>query len=117
VFLGLLRSASTDAVAAGMLREVLREGPLLALARAADETDPELRALLVGTQVVGLAMARHIIQVEPLASTPREVIERAIAPTIQRYLRGDIGTGAATSGSPREGVGEGSAGQPGRRPA
>ena len=45
---------------------------------------------LVGSQVVGLAMARHIVNVEPLASAPLEVLVRAIGPTIQRYLTGDL---------------------------
>lgn len=93
VFLGLVRSATTDAVAAEMFRNVLAEGPLLAMARAADEPDADLRALLVGSQLVGLAMARYIIKAEPLASTPPDVLARAIAPTIQRYLKGDIGRG------------------------
>ena len=34
--MGIVRSASTDPVAAGMMRRLLAEGPLLALARAID---------------------------------------------------------------------------------
>ncbi len=91
VFLGLIRSATTDPVAAEMFRKVLVEGPLLALARAAARPDADMRALLVGTQLVGLAMARYIIKAEPVASMSTEVLADAIAPTIQRYLKGDIG--------------------------
>ena len=63
---------------------------------SADGPDGDLRALLVGSQLVGLAMARYIITVEPLASAPPDVLARAIAPTIQRYLKGDIGAGPPT---------------------
>ncbi|HEU5110249.1 MAG TPA: hypothetical protein VFT95_17040 [Micromonosporaceae bacterium] len=31
-----------------------------------------------------------MIKLEPIASTPRETLVAAIAPTIQRYLTGDV---------------------------
>ncbi|MDA8238506.1 MAG: TetR family transcriptional regulator [Chloroflexi bacterium] len=90
LMLGLLRSAATDPVAAAMLRRVLAEGPFAAMARASDRPDADLRAALVGSQLVGLAMARYIVAVEPLASAPREVVARALGPTLQRYLVGEL---------------------------
>lgn len=95
LFLGVIRSAATDPVAAGMLRRILAEGPLAALAHASDRRDADLRAALVGSQMVGLAMARYIVAVEPLASAPREVIVRALGATIQRYLSGALSGGDA----------------------
>lgn len=91
LMLGVVRSAASDAVAADLLRRILAEGPFAALARAIDRPDADLRANLVGTQLVGLAMARYIIRVEPLASTPDEAVARAVGPAIQRYLFGDLG--------------------------
>ncbi len=91
LILGLVRSASTDEVAAAMLRRVLAEGPFFVLTRAIDLPDAPLRATLVGTQVVGLAMARYIVQVEPLASADVETVAKAVGPSIQRYLVGDLG--------------------------
>jgi AcrR family transcriptional regulator len=91
LMLGIVRSAATDPVAAGMFRQVLAEGPFLALARATDRPDADLRATLVGSQLVGLAMARYIVKVDPIASADREVLARAIGPTLQRYLTGDLG--------------------------
>jgi AcrR family transcriptional regulator len=91
LLLGIVRSATTDPVAAGMLRRVLAEGPFLAMARATDRHDADLRATLVGTQLVGLAMARYIVKVDPITSADREVLVRAIGPTLQRYLTGDLG--------------------------
>jgi AcrR family transcriptional regulator len=93
LLLGIVRSAATDPVAAGMLRRVLAEGPFLAMARATDLPDADLRATLVGTQLVGLAMARYIVKVDRIASADREVLVRAIGPTLQRYLTGDLGGG------------------------
>lgn len=91
LMLGIVRSAATDPVAAGMFRQVLAEGPFLAMAQATDRPDADLRATLVGTQLVGLAMARYIVKVDPLASADREVLVRAIGPTLQRYLTEDLG--------------------------
>ncbi len=95
LMLGIIRSATTDPVAAGMLRQDLAEGPLLALARAIDRPDAPLRAALAGAQLVGLMMARYVVGVEPLASAPRETIIGTIGPVIQRYLAGDLATSDA----------------------
>ena len=96
MLLGLLRSASSDPVAAAMLRRYLSEGPILALASASDRPDASLRAVLAGSQLIGLALARHVVRVEPLASASREHLAMAIGPTIQRYLAGDLGARETT---------------------
>jgi AcrR family transcriptional regulator len=90
LFMGILRSATTDRVAAGMLRQVLGDGPILALTAASDSPDAQLRATLAGSQIVGLLMARYVIGVEPLASIPPDEVARVIGPTLQRYLVGDL---------------------------
>ncbi len=90
LMLGIVRSAASDAVAAQLLRQILAEGPFAAIAKAIDRPDAELRATLVGSQLVGLAMARYIVGAEPLASAPVEVVARAVGPTIQRYLAGEL---------------------------
>jgi AcrR family transcriptional regulator len=91
LFMGILRSAATDPTAAAMLRQLVAEGPLYALTAASDRPNARLRATLAGSQIVGLAMARYVIAVEPLASADPDEVARAIGPTIQRYLNGDIG--------------------------
>jgi len=95
LIVGLVRSATTDPVAATMLRELLAAGPLLALTHAIDRPDARLRASLVGTQLIGLALARYVVAVEPLASAPIDDLVRAVGPTIQRYLTGDLARGEA----------------------
>jgi hypothetical protein len=76
-----------------MLRRLLAEGPFLALARAIDRPDAALRATLAGSQLIGLAMARYVVAVEPLASVSTETLVRALGPTVQRYLVGDLADG------------------------
>ncbi len=90
LLLGMVRSATTDPVAATMLRQLLEEGPLLALATALDRRDARLRASLAGSQFIGLLLARFVIGVEPLASVDRSAVISAVGPTIQRYLVGDL---------------------------
>jgi AcrR family transcriptional regulator len=99
LMLGVVRSASADPVAAALLRRVLVEGPFAAIARAIDRPDADLRATLVGSQLVGLAMARYIVQVEPLASAPPETVARAVGPAIQRYLVGELDEGGRAAGA------------------
>lgn len=84
--LGLLRSAMANEQAATMLREFLTSALLGRVAAALDLPDATLRANLVGTQMVGLAVLRYAVKVEPLASADHDTLAAAIGPTIQRYL-------------------------------
>jgi len=88
--LALVRSAVGDEHAAAMLREFITEEVLGQIAHRLGSPDAQLRATLVGSQIIGLAMARYIVKVEPLASAPATQVVEAIGPTLQRYLTGDI---------------------------
>jgi AcrR family transcriptional regulator len=88
--LALIRSAVGDERAAAMLREFITEEVLGQLAHRLGSPDARLRATLVGSQLIGLAMARYIIRVEPLASAPAVELAAAVGPTLQRYLTGDV---------------------------
>ncbi|TME84769.1 MAG: TetR/AcrR family transcriptional regulator [Chloroflexi bacterium] len=90
VIAGIVRSAAADPAAAAQLREIVIRQVLTPLAAALGRPDAELRATLAGSQMIGLAFARLIVRVEPLASAERERIVRAVGPTIQRYLTGDL---------------------------
>lgn len=50
------------------------------------------RASLVMSQLFGIAVARHLIKMEPIASMSRGELVAAVAPTVQRYLTGEIGS-------------------------
>lgn len=91
VVLGRIRSASSHPDAAALVREtVTRDVGRLVAALTDDE--PETRAALVGSQIVGLALARHVVRVEPLASLPAADVVDHIAPVFQHYLGGPLKT-------------------------
>lgn len=86
--LALVNSASSHPGAALALREfVLSE--IVGRLSAALGGD-QMRATLVASQVVGVIAVRYIARVEPLASMDREEVVPLIAPTLQRYLDGDL---------------------------
>jgi len=90
--LAMIRSAVQNDQAATMIREFI-EGVIVARAIESLAVDNvEWRASLVSSQVLGLAIGRYIIKVEPLASASADEVIAAIAPTVQRYLAGDLGS-------------------------
>jgi AcrR family transcriptional regulator len=91
--LGLLRSAMTNEGAARMLREFVSDTILSLVAGVAEPTNAQLRASLVASQIVGLGIARYVLELEPIASAAVDELVAAIGPNIQRYLVGDL-TGA-----------------------
>jgi hypothetical protein len=44
----------------------------------------------VASQLVGLVMTRYVLCIEPLASATADELVEALAPTLQRYLTGDV---------------------------
>jgi AcrR family transcriptional regulator len=49
-----------------------------------------IRIQFVASQLIGVVMARYILELEPFASLPADRIARTIAPNLQRYLTGDL---------------------------
>jgi AcrR family transcriptional regulator len=88
--LALLRSATSSDQAAAMLREFLSHAILRPLARATAPDRPELRASLVGSQMMGLAFTRYVVRLEPMATADIDSIASALGPTVQRHLTGDL---------------------------
>ena len=56
------------------------------LAETLGVSQPRVRAALVGAELVGLAVARYMVRLEPIASANVESIVAWYAPNIQRYL-------------------------------
>lgn len=54
-----------------------------------------IRIQFVASQLVGVVMARYILQLEPFASLPADQIALTIAPNLQRYLTGELPDGLA----------------------
>ncbi len=89
--LALIRSVASHEQSAAMVREFVSKAVLGPLAASLEMPDPDLRATLVGSQLIGLAMVRYVVRVEPLASADSAAVVAAVAPTIQRYLTGELG--------------------------
>jgi AcrR family transcriptional regulator len=85
IVVGRIRSASSHPDAAALVRETVTRD-LGRLAAALSDDQPEARAVLAGAQFVGIAFARHVVCVEPLASMPAADLVDHLAPTFQRYL-------------------------------
>ena len=84
--LGLVRSAFTSEQGAALLREFVSTA-LLARVAAAVGGDP-LRVETAAAQLVGLAMLRYVVRIEPIASASEDDLVALVAPTVQRYLTG-----------------------------
>ena len=93
IVVGRIRSASSHPDAAALVRETVTRD----LVAAVTDDEPENRAVLVGSQVVGLALARHVVRVEPLASLPAADVIDYIAPVFQHYLVGPLRSASVAS--------------------
>jgi AcrR family transcriptional regulator len=49
-----------------------------------------IRVQFVASQLVGIIMARYILELEPFASLPAQQIADIVAPNLQRYLTGEL---------------------------
>jgi AcrR family transcriptional regulator len=83
---GIVRSAVSEPEAARMVKEMITTRLFTPIAEHLDADQPELRAAFVGSQTIGLVMARYIVGIEPLASASPDQVIAAIAPVYQRYL-------------------------------
>ncbi|MCW2498919.1 MAG: TetR family transcriptional regulator [Frankiales bacterium] len=88
--LAMLRSAVSHEDSAAMLRELLLRVILRPLALGAGADHPDLRAALLASQVVGLALTRYVLRFEPVASADADTLAPLLGPTLQRYLTGAL---------------------------
>ena len=88
--IAVIRSATSHALAATMIREFVEHALVGRIAARLDSRDAHLRASLVGSQMVGIALTRYVLRLEPLASSDHDAVVAAVAPTLQRYLTGPL---------------------------
>ncbi|MEU7422551.1 TetR family transcriptional regulator [Streptomyces sp. NPDC048362] len=87
--LAILRSAVHNETAAAVFRRLVADQLLRRVAAQVDLPDAELRAELAAAQLVGTAMLRYVIRLEPLASADLERIIARVAPVVQHHLTAD----------------------------
>lgn len=84
--LAIIRSVVSSERAAIALREFVTQEVLGRLAAAIDLDEPQLRATLAASQLIGVAMLRYVVKVEPLASARSDEVARWVGPVVQRHL-------------------------------
>jgi len=93
--LGVIRSVVTSETAAALLRDFVSREILSRLAEGLELDRPQLRASLAASQLIGLAMLRYVVRVEPLASAPPADVAAWLGPTLQRYFTDPAASAAA----------------------
>lgn len=85
LFAALFRTAMFDENLASLLRtELLAE--LVRRVAATHSTEAERRAALALSQLMGMAVGRYVLGIEPLASADPEEVAADMGPTLTRYL-------------------------------
>ena len=85
--LALVRSAVSHDEAAAALRQFLTAQLLPVITQLTSHPDAQLRATLIAAQLIGIAMLRHVLRVESIASATPDNVAALVAPVIEQYLR------------------------------
>lgn len=85
----LLRAASSNEDARNRIREVVRgQVQLLVSEVVEDEREAALRAELVASQILGLALCRFILELPLLSSIGPEALADCVGPVLQEHIFG-----------------------------
>jgi AcrR family transcriptional regulator len=106
MFLELLEGPTTGPAVVGMLRSAashestrraLTEFISTAILRHYEELIPvpdvRRRIMLAGSQLMGMALLRFVLRLEPMVEVPRELLIADLGATVQRYLTGELADG------------------------
>ncbi len=91
-FISFIQAASSSPEAARAVRDFLAEriwSHLSDNGRSADELI--MRRALIASQLMGVAIGRYVLGLEPVASATPEELGAWVGPTIDRYSDGDLG--------------------------
>jgi AcrR family transcriptional regulator len=86
VFSTLIRTTIGSGDTQAPMLQVARNVLITSLLKALEGEERELRASLIASQLVGMATARYVIRLEPLANTPAEDVVRLYAPAMQDLI-------------------------------
>ena len=87
----MLRSATTQPTAARLLREVIVDEIVEPGARRRGGRADRLRLSLVGSQLLGLAIARYILRIEPIAQATPSALADHLGPAVSVLLADPTG--------------------------
>ncbi|MFD8246477.1 TetR family transcriptional regulator [Nocardia sp. NPDC059691] len=93
----IILAASHEPFAMERLRAVFSDLVLQVVSASLPDDEAGLRADLVATQIVGLAMTRYVWALDSIADLHTKQVVRLIGPTVQHYLTGPLGTDVSES--------------------
>ncbi|WP_405069531.1 TetR family transcriptional regulator [Kribbella sp. NBC_01510] len=84
----IFRSVVTSDEVARLMREGITQMIIQPISRTLDVPDAHLRVSLAATQLIGAAMARYLVGLEPVASVDLATLIDRLAPVLQLHLTG-----------------------------
>jgi AcrR family transcriptional regulator len=84
----IFRSVVTSDEVARMMREGITQMIIQPVSRALGVPDAQLRVGMVATQLVGAALLRYLVGMEPIASVDLATLIDRLAPVLQLHLTG-----------------------------
>lgn len=81
--IALMRNCLTHPGASRIVRDEVMCDRIEGVAATLEGDDAALRAGLIGACLMGLTMARHLLEVEPVASASRADVERLLEPALR----------------------------------
>ncbi len=88
--LAMLRTALSYEHAAQRVRDVHTSAVLTLVANVVAVDDRELRATLIGAQLIGVLLSRYLLKTNTLAGADPADLITALTPVINHYLTGDL---------------------------
>jgi AcrR family transcriptional regulator len=88
--IAVLRSVAGEGPVADTIRQFLERSIIATFAERLPGADAQLRGALIGSQIVGLLLARYVVRIEPLASAERHRLAAIYGPTLERYAYGEL---------------------------
>ncbi len=85
---GIMRAAASEEAAAAQIRDLVATRLLTALARHFGGEEPELRASMMASQIVGLTFVRHVVGAPALENADRTRLIAYLSQVFNLYLRG-----------------------------
>jgi AcrR family transcriptional regulator len=87
----IVLAAAHEPKARERLRTIVERSMMGQSVLGSDEDEGLRRSGLIASQLFGLALMRYVWKIEPVASMTDDEVLAAMAPTLQRYVDGDIG--------------------------
>ncbi len=90
-FIGLVRNLGTHEESRQIFLRFVTQELMHTVAPRLEGARAESRLAIAGSQLLGVLLARYVLKIPPIAGLTRTEVARAIGPSIDRYIFGDIG--------------------------